>query len=322
MMEDRRGLVEKMIAMMEKGKYRNASAWNKAALMPYNPVSKVRYRGGNCLRLMFQVQEKGYQDARWMTANQLKKEGFYIKKGERGVICEKWTFEKEKKVLDQITGKTMIEKVPLEHPVVSYFKVFNGEQVKDYPPFQEPQERVEGIAGKIADISKAASECPIIECAQPKSYYSPGMDKIVLPLRSMFKDEESRLAVQLHEMIHSTGHSARLARNLSGGFGTEAYAREELCAELGVVFLTNDLNISLREEHYEDRSDYLKSWIRILRNDYNELFRIAADADRAAQRISQAYRSKELEFANPELMQEREQKKVTAERKKLSLHKI
>lgn len=93
-------------------------------------------------------------------------------------------------------------------------------------------------------------------------------------------------------MSHATGHPTRLNRPLGGMFGSEAYAKEELRAEIGALFTEADLGISLKGEHYEDHSDYLRSWIGVLQNDYNEFFRACADAEQISKRLIGNYTKK------------------------------
>jgi len=296
-MESRRKLVEQVISNMKKGYIFTEKKWDAQVLAPQNPVSHVRYKGGNRIRLIQQVVEKGYQDPRWMTRRHLQEQGYYIKKGEKQTICEKWIFTKKEKYLDE-DGQEKVREVELEKPMVSYFGVFNAEQIKDFPPLvqQEDQELSETM--KIGMDCICSSECRIIECAQPEAYYAPGLDKIVLPLRQMFKDEESYVATVLHEMVHSTGHHSRLNRNIENPFGSIEYAKEELRAELGSMFLKADLGLSMQGEHFQDHSNYLKSWISVLEDDYNELFRAASDAERASIRIMDRYQEYKK---NPEI---------------------
>ena len=100
-MENRRELVGKIIDMMKQGYFFNTPEWDRAMLCPQNPLSKVRYRGGNRLRLMHMVVEKGYTDPRWATLNQYRKKGYYPKKGEQGILCEKWIFTKEETIINE-----------------------------------------------------------------------------------------------------------------------------------------------------------------------------------------------------------------------------
>lgn len=292
-MQERKALVDKIISMMKQGDFfHNASEWNREAMRPQNPMSKVWYRGGNRIKLMAVVTQKGYRDPRWATAKQLFDKGYHIRPGEHGIICEKWIFEKEKKSKDEF-GNVVKETVQLDRPQVMYFRVFNGEQVEDFPEYDPPQRDEDKTKlGRMIDQIVDSSECPIIEAAQDRAYYSPAQDKIVLPLRNMFKDEESFAKTVIHEMGHSTGHPDRLNREMSGRFGSEKYAREELRAEIGALFTEADLGISLKGEHYEDHSDYLRSWIGALQDDYNEFFRACADAEQIAKRLVGNYTKK------------------------------
>lgn len=283
-MEHRQELVNKIIGMMRQGHFFNNSAgWNRNALRPHNPLSQAKYRGGNRLRLMHTVIEKGYTDPRWATLHQYKEKGYYPKKGEKGVLCEKWIFTKEKVVKNEWGKKEKIIE-ELEHPQVSYFKVFNAQQMDGFPTYQPKEFAESGLTGIINDFM-SASECPIQELGQERAFYSPSADRIVLPLRGHFKDEISFAKTVIHEMGHSSGHPSRLNRNMTGSFGSPEYAKEELRAEIGALFVEADLGIQLSGEHYEDHSDYLKSWIYALEQDYNELFRACADAEKIAERL-------------------------------------
>lgn len=77
---------------------------------------------------------------------------------------------------------------------------------------------------------------------------------------------------------HATGHPSRLARNLTTGFGTKDYAREELVAEMGSAFLCAALGIVPTVRH----ADYLASWLEVLREDNRAIFRAASAATKAA----------------------------------------
>ena len=292
-MESGREIVEKMISMMEqKSFFENISRWNREALCPHNPMSGAVYKGGNRLRLTCEVLEHGYKDPRWATLRHYKEKGYFPKKGEKGVLCEKWIFTREKVVENSKGEKEKIEE-KLDKPIVSYFKVFNAEQIQNFPQYVS-KKSAETDIGIITDNLIKTSECPVLELAQNRAFYSLLKDKIILPLREEFKNERSFLQTLIHEMGHSTGHESRLNRNLSGKFGSEDYAKEELRAELGALFIALDLGISLDEEHYEDHSDYLKSWIKVLRDDYNELFRACSDAEKISERLLTNYDKKFL----------------------------
>lgn len=116
-----------------------------------------------------------------------------------------------------------------------FFRVFNAQQVQDFPGFSG-NEYMEHDLDQLIDRIISTSECPIREIAQERAFYSPSEDVITLPLRSRFKDQTSFAKTLLHEMAHSTGAANRLNRKFGGPFGSEGYAKEELRAEIGALF--------------------------------------------------------------------------------------
>ena len=66
-MNDRKKIVDKLIQNMERGDLIFQKNWNSSALYPQNPVSNIRYLGGNRVRLMVEAIEKEYKDPRWLT---------------------------------------------------------------------------------------------------------------------------------------------------------------------------------------------------------------------------------------------------------------
>ncbi|MEY2645861.1 MAG: hypothetical protein RLZZ611_2510 [Cyanobacteriota bacterium] len=112
--------------------------------------------------------------------------------------------------------------------------------------------------------------------------YDPALDRIALPARADFHSAASYYATWAHEAIHSSGHQARLNRDLSGRFGSPAYAREELVAELGAVLLGDRLEIGSDTANH---AAYLAGWIGLLRESPRLLLQVLGDARRAADLI-------------------------------------
>ena len=71
---------------------------------------------------------------------------------------------------------------------------------------------------------------------------------------------------------------ARLNRDLTGRFGDEAYAGEELVAELTTAFLSAELQIPGELRHPE----YIASWLKVFGNDKRAIFTAAGKATEAA----------------------------------------
>lgn len=306
-MTSRKQLVDKVILLIQEGYHKNAAKWNRAALRPHNPESGAVYRGGNRLKLMVAAMEQGYEDPRWMTFKQMQGAGYQLKRGQHGVLCEKWIFTERKKQLNEKGEEEFVE-VPLDKPKVAYFYVYNAQQIENYPELVKNELDPDLLT--LAEQLKESSECPVYEMAQDRAFYNRSGDYICLPLRDYFKDAQSFVGTLIHEMGHSTGHESRLGRKFGTKFGDPDYAREELRAELGALFLEADLGLESGAEILEDHSDYLKSWIGALRDDPNELFRACADADKISARLMENYRKlmeKELKKEGEERSEEEKQ---------------
>ena len=107
-------------------------------------------------------------------------------------------------------------------------------------------------------------------------------------------------ATALHEIGHSTGHESRLNRDLSGRFGSEDYAMEELRAEIASIFMEQDLGVEPSEGRLQNNAAYIQSWKEEIKENPNALFTAITDADKIAKYVSgkeQEYRqTKDIQF--------------------------
>lgn len=273
--EYRKAVTERLIGMLESGTAPWQKPWDAgiaAMNRPHNYNGRP-YHGVNALMLWCTAIDKGYEDPRWLTFKQVNKLGGHVNKGEKAQIVEYWQWEKE--VENPETGDK--EKVPLEHPKVYRAAVFNADQCTGLPKLRRqeqkwsPVERAENII--------AANGVPVTHNTDGSAFYSPGGDFICLPPRESFATVDAYYSTLLHEVGHSTGHPTRLNREFGGQFGSEGYAREELRAELASTFLCGELGIATTGSD-EQHAAYVKSWVSALKNDYNEIFRAAADAEK------------------------------------------
>lgn len=289
--QSRKELTERLIKMIESdGQLPWEQGWHSVGQRPFNPVSEAVYKGNNRMRLMMESYLAGYSDNRWVTFNQAKEHDWHIKKGEKGVLCEKWIFEEQKVIEDPDTGEKKKEWVELDYPKVNFFILFNAEQVEGIPE-REVEKKLEWDEQlELADQFVKSSVCPVKEShTETEAYYSPKLDEIHLPSRDCFISSGDFLATAIHEMGHSTGHKSRLAREISGLFGSKAYAREELVAELTAVFTQADLQINIGSKQFANHAAYLQSWVRALKDDPNILFQASADAAKATDYLMEQY---------------------------------
>lgn len=273
--EYRKAVTERLIRMLESGTAPWQKPWDAgiAAMNRPHNFNGRPYHGVNALMLWCTAIDKGYEDPRWLTFKQVNKLGGHVNKGEKAQIVEYWQWEKE--VENPETGEK--EKVPLEHPKVYRAAVFNADQCTGLPKLRRqaqkwsPVERAENII--------AANGVPVTHNTDGSAFYSPGGDFICLPPRESFATVDAYYSTLLHEVGHSTGHPTRLNREFGDQFGSEGYAREELRAELASTFLCGELGIATTGSD-EQHAAYVKSWVSALKNDYNEIFRAAADAEK------------------------------------------
>ena len=281
--DNRREIVNKIIDKIQNENLTFTDVWNRESCRPQNSLSGAKYNGANRIILGYSAVEKGYKDPRWATFIQAKNAGWKMAKGTKSVTCEKWIFPEEKTI--EIGGKLVTKE---EKPFPKQFYLFNAEQFENVPPFEVPLKLQKEKAYEILQDVINSSEIEIKEIGQDRAYYSPDKDHIVMPPFETFSNDEGLLETVLHEMVHSTGHKSRLNRP-HGMKGTNEYAREELIAELGAIFLKQDLGIELKENSLNNSSAYLENYLQVLRDDPNELFRASSEADKASKRIMDNY---------------------------------
>ena len=74
----------------------------------------------------------------------------------------------------------------------------------------------------------------------------PAFDRGVLPCMEQFNETAEYYSAAFHELTHSTGHESRLNRlDRTAYFGTEAYSKEELIAEIGAAALVKRLRLMI-----------------------------------------------------------------------------
>lgn len=293
-------MVKTLLAHIEKNPTDWQAGWNNiAAGAPYNGKTNTAYRGMNALYLAFLGAARGYKDTRWVTFNQAKVLGASVKKGEKSspIIFFEFYDRATKKAFDSRTVKDMTEEEKAGYlkenvyAVMKYSSVFNAEQCHNFPERKDVAMSEEERAKQNIKIEAiiANSSAPVRYDGGSRAYYSPGTDSIHLPAIQAFDTMQDYYATALHEIAHSTGHESRLNRDLSGGFGSESYAKEELRAELACVFMQMEQGIQLNGKHITNHAAYLNSWLEAAKNDTSVFFKAAADAQKIADYVADNY---------------------------------
>ncbi len=144
----------------------------------------------------------------------------------------------------------------------------DGDTLPDFPVRLESAERFVAATGAV------------IVHGGDRTFYRPREDRIQLPPPEQFRSSEGYYATALHELTHWIGHKSRLDRDLTGRFGTAAYAAEELVAEIGAAFLC--VKAGVTAEPREDHAHYLNSWIAVLKTDNRAIFTAGSQAQKVA----------------------------------------
>ncbi|WP_258868273.1 zincin-like metallopeptidase domain-containing protein [Alkalilimnicola ehrlichii] len=112
-----------------------------------------------------------------------------------------------------------------------------------------------------------------------------------MPDRHRFTKASAYYATAAHELTHWTGAEHRLNRRFGRRFGDQAYAFEELVAELGAAFLCAELGIY---GEVENHASYLAGWLDVLRKDKRAIFHAAAKAGEAHRYLMSLYMQESL----------------------------
>lgn len=275
-------VTSRIIAELEAGRFPWVQPWGNPAAggvgpsLPRNAVTARPYSGVNVLILWGEVIARAYPSQSWLTFRQAIQAGGHVRKGETGVTvvyADRFTPEAEKARAAQAgdDAKTI--------PFLKRFTVFNAAQCEGLPnglatdPVPLPKREAVPVADALIEASGAD-----LRIGGSRAFYVPSADYIQLPPQTIFFEQINYYRTALHELTHWTGHASRLARDFSGAFGTEKYAREELVAEMGSAFLCAALGIVPTVRH----ADYLAGWLDVLRGDNRAIFRAASAASKAA----------------------------------------
>jgi antirestriction protein ArdC len=275
-------ITDQIIAAIERGAGEFRLPWHRSAgniMRPVNISSQKAYRGVNVLTLWATADAQGYSSGTWGTYKQWTEAGAQVRKGEKAayiVFYKEFTVAADDADSDDAGTRLFARATP----------VFAAEQVDGFtPPALEtplvtvitPIERAEAfVAATGASIAHGGG----------RAFYRPSTDSIQLPPREAFigtatsTPAESYYSTLLHELSHWTSAEGRCNRQLGKRFGDQAYAAEELIAELGAAFLCADLGIT--DEPRADHAQYLASWLSVLKTDKKAIFTAASKASEAA----------------------------------------
>ncbi|TIP48760.1 MAG: DUF1738 domain-containing protein [Mesorhizobium sp.] len=275
-------ITNKIIAELEAGRFPWVQPWGTAAAktsvaLPTNAGTHRAYSGINVLILWGAAVERGFPMQSWVTYRQAVALGGNVRRGERGttvIYADRFVPDHEKKRARE-TGENA-----QAMPFLKRFTVFNIEQCDGLPDevaALSPPPPASLIEPRVEALIKATGID--FRIGGDRAFYMPPYDYVQVPPPQAFFEPIDWHRTALHELGHATGHSSRLARDLSGSFGSRKYAFEELVAEINAAFCCAALGIVPTVRH----SDYVGAWLEVLRKDSRAIVRAASRASRAAE---------------------------------------
>jgi antirestriction protein ArdC/phage/plasmid primase-like uncharacterized protein len=294
-------LVENLIDQLKTG----TAPWQRpqepSFVLPYNPVTSEVFSAGNLITLMTVAKELGYSDPRWFTYKGAQEANGQVRGNQKGTPIKIWAATREVEVNKDgtpILGKDG-EPVMRTKPYLTTAYVFNAAQIENLPELEkvevpfDAQKRAE----KILQLSGAR-----INNKPGSPHYLPKIDCIVLPPRDTFEDLKHYYSAAFRELGHWTGHETRFNRDINHPVGSDMAAREELRAEIFSMMICAELGLPYEPLNH---TGYSNSWVRIAQEDYREIYRAAADAEKIYGYVIGLERSQKIEF--PENQQSRHQ---------------
>jgi antirestriction protein ArdC len=267
-------ITERFLDALKKG----TVPWQRPWLSAQNMVSQKPYRGINAILLGCQQFESPF----WVSFKQAKDLGGNVKKGSKATPVIYF------KILDKKDGQGQPvagpDGKPGRIPLVRWSNVFNLDQTEgiEAPAIAATQGNSQPIE-KAAAIVADTKLCPIYHTGFA-ALYSPKDDVIRMPKEGNFRTQEDYYHTLFHEMTHATGHSTRLDREgitKPVNFGSERYSKEELIAEIGAAFLSNEAGI-LDGVQFDNSAAYLCNWMERLGKDPKLVVSAASQAHRAS----------------------------------------
>ena len=246
--------------------------------LPRNGTTGRPYRGTNSLLLRLTGMLAGYEDPRWAGFHQIRKAGGRVRKGQHGTPVLVWRTPKEREEPDEPLDGSADAPAPRIYAAFHY--VFNAAQADGWElpalaTAREPSWNPREIVAQVVEDARVE----VRHANQSQAYYSPSRDVIVMPERGQFPERNGYEHTLLHELAHATMHESRLNRPEGRAENREAYALEELRAEISAMMAGERLEVGHAPRHGHA---YVASWIKALENDPDQVRRAAADAERIA----------------------------------------
>lgn len=270
-------ITQRIVEQLEQGTRPWMQPWGTCGT-PVRPLrhNGVPYRGINAVLLWMEASERGYLSPYWMTYKQAQELGGQVRKGEKSALVV------YANAIERTETNEDGEEIEKRIPFMKGYSVFCADQIDGLPEHfyvkasapegSERKERIPHVDAFFANLGADIRE------GGNSAFYRIDADFIGMPAFDAFVSAEAHATTLGHECLHWTRHPSRLNRDFGRKiWGDEGYSREELCAELGSVFLAADLGLAI--EPRDDHAAYIASWLTVLNGDKRAIFQAASHAE-------------------------------------------
>ena len=258
---------DRIIAQLENG----VIPWQKPWIASNQAISRRTGKPYSLLNQMLLGMPGEY-----LTFAQCQKEGGKIKKGAKSqmVVFWKWVETEDEETHEK-----------KQVPFLRYFNVFHIDQCEGLKAKHQKELPNTANADKAADAIIhdycERSGVKLHHQEGDRAFYRPSTDSITLPLLAQFSETAEYYSTAFHELTHSTGHASRLNRlEKTAFFGTEAYSKEELVAEIGAATLVNAAGLETANS-FRNSAAYVQNWLKVLKDDKRFIVGAAGKAEKA-----------------------------------------
>ena len=290
-------ITNSVIAAIEAGAGSWQMPWHRGGKNLNRPLSVRRnrpYKGINRISLWIAAQERGFSTGIWGTRSAWEEKGCLVREDEQPSPVIAFVPSSSGTKANTLTGET--DNTETSETERAYnggrciHEVFNADQVHGYKPPRSAKYKNRVRIVEKAKRFVAATRADIRHGGTVAEYGRAGDDIIRMPERELFRGSPTSTATEaywstlLHELVHWTGAKSRCKRRFGRRFGDDAYAMEELVAELGAAFLCADLGVTLeprRDLPRRDHAQYIGSWLKVLGKDSEAIFTAAGRAQQA-----------------------------------------
>lgn len=309
-------LAERFIHCLDDKKEEWSKNW-KIGNGACNGISNRKYAGLNRFLLTFYSQEEKYEGNRFYTFNQIKEKGYHLENAKgKGIPIIYPMFNYFKDGAADYSDRKLVgvskksEMIRSGEATESNFKwayasvkyVFSEDLVKEIE--KDPQQHIYSNDEKFEFLKGFMKETGV-ELYQSKinvrCYYDINKHRIVLPPDNHFFNKEALLSTLAHEIAHST--SKGLEREVTGEFGSEEYAKEELRAEIASAYICAELGIDTSMNENNNVA-YIQSWSTAIKDNYKYLEDAVKDADKICNYVIEKGEVYQNKLLNKQLQKE------------------